>query len=162
MKRSLDGRNISQVNNFIIYFNHFYKIVMNRNKRSIDIIFQEEIDDHDPLQTQQQQQQQQQQDETEQQQQLEQQTGQPQIRFLSANVLQHLQQQQDVQQQTQQQQQPQVITLQQLQNFVPLQTQQSQHDQQRAQTISVQSLPQQFLQVRDETFLIINNSNVFF
>lgn len=71
MKRSLDGRNISQ----------------------------EEIDDHDPLQTQQQQQQQQQQDETEQQQQLEQQTGQPQIRFLSANVLQHLQQQQDVQQQ---------------------------------------------------------------
>ncbi|CAD1477474.1 unnamed protein product, partial [Heterotrigona itama] len=101
----------------------------------------EEIEDHDLLQTQQQQ------DETEQQQQqMEQQSAQPQIRFLSANVLQQLQQQQDVQQQAQQQQQPQVITLQQLQNFVPLQTQQPQHDQQRAQTISVQSLPQQFLQ----------------
>ncbi|CAK9817826.1 Transcription factor Sp3 [Anthophora plagiata] len=113
MKRSVDGRNITQ----------------------------EEIEDHDPLQTQQQQ------DESEQQQQqLEQQNTQPQIRFLSANVLQQLQQQQDIQQQAQQQQQPQVITLQQLQNFVPLQTQQPQHDQQRAQTISVQSLPQQFLQ----------------
>ncbi|XP_033337412.1 uncharacterized protein LOC117226811 isoform X1 [Megalopta genalis] len=110
MKRSVDGRNISQ----------------------------EEIEDHDPLQVQQQ-------DEAEQQQQqMEQQTAQPQIRFLSANVLQQLQQQQDVQQQAQQQ--PQVITLQQLQNFVPLQAQQPQHDQQRAQTISVQSLPQQFLQ----------------
>lgn len=98
------------------------------------------MEDHDPLQVQQQQQ-----DEAEQQQ-LEQQTAQPQIRFLSANVLQQLQQQQDVQQQAQQQQQPQVITLQQLQNFVPLQTQQPQHDQQRTQTISVQSLPQQFLQ----------------
>ncbi|XP_003401699.2 transcription factor Sp4 [Bombus terrestris] len=116
-------------------------------KRSVDgrSISQEEIEDHDLLQTQQQQQQ----DEAEQQQQqLEQQTAQPQIRFLTTNaaVLQQLQQQQDVQQQAQQQQQPQVITLQQLQNFVPLQTQQPQHDQQRAQTISVQSLPQQFLQ----------------
>lgn len=82
--------------------------------------------------------------------QQQQQTAQPQIRFLSANVLQQLQQQQDVQQQTQQQQQqqqPQVITLQHLQNFMPLSTQQTQHDQQRAQTISVQSLPHQFLQV---------------
>lgn len=107
---------------------------------------QEEIEDHDPLQTQsQQQQQQQQQDETDQQQLEQQQTAQPQIRFLSANVLQQLQQQQDVQQQTQQQQQqPQVITL---QNFVPLQAQQPQHEQQRAQAISVQSLPHQFLQV---------------
>nr|XP_031829949.1 transcription factor Sp4-like isoform X3 [Nomia melanderi] len=113
MKRSLDGRNISQ----------------------------EEIEDHDPLQVQQQQD-----DVEQQQQQMEQQTAQPQIRFLSTNVLQQLQQQQDVQQQAQQQQQPQVITLQQLQNFVPLQAQQPQHDQQRPQTISVQSLPQQFLQ----------------
>lgn len=88
---------------------------------------------------------------------MEQQTAQPQIRFLSANVLQQLQQQQDVQQQAQQQQQPQVITLQQLQNFVPLQTQQPQHDQQRAQTISVQSLPQQFLQVSIMTLKMIIN-----
>ncbi|XP_025989404.1 transcription factor Sp4 isoform X4 [Solenopsis invicta] len=106
MKRSIDGRNLSQ----------------------------EEIEEHDPLQSQQQQ------DEADQQQlEQQQQTAQPQIRFLSANVLQQLQQQQDVQQ-AQQQQQPQVITL---QNFVPLQ---QQHDQQRAQTISVQSLPHQFLQ----------------
>ena len=113
-------------------------------KRTVDgrSITQEEIEDNDPLQGQQQQP-----DEAEQQQQqLEQQTAQPQIRFLSANVLQQLQQQQDAQQQAQQQQQPQVITLQQLQNFVPLQTQQPQHEQQRPQTISVQSLPQQFLQ----------------
>ncbi|XP_012527203.1 transcription factor Sp4 [Monomorium pharaonis] len=110
MKRSIDGRNLSQ----------------------------EEIEEHDPLQSQQQQQ-----DEADQQQlEQQQQTAQPQIRFLSANVLQQLQQQQDVQQ-AQQQQQPQVITL---QNFVPLQAQQPQHDQQRAQTISVQSLPHQFLQ----------------
>lgn len=112
MKRSLDGRNISQ----------------------------EEIEEHDPLQSQSQQQ-----DETDQQQleqQQQQQTAQSQIRFLNANVLQQLQQQ-DVQQQAQQQQPPQVITL---QNFMPLQAQQSQHDQQRAQAISVQSLPHQFLQ----------------
>ncbi|XP_050444568.1 transcription factor Sp4-like [Cataglyphis hispanica] len=112
MKRSLDGRNISQ----------------------------EEIEEHDPLQSQSQQQDEVDQQQLEQQQQ--QQTAQSQIRFLNANVLQQLQQQ-DVQQQTQQQQPPQVITL---QNFMPLQTQQSQHDQQRAQTISVQSLPHQFLQ----------------
>ncbi|XP_019698712.1 transcription factor Sp4-like isoform X2 [Harpegnathos saltator] len=114
MKRSIDGRNISQ----------------------------DEIEEQDPLQTQLPSQ-----DEADPQQldQQQQQTAQPQIRFLSANVLQQLQQQQDVQQQAQQQQQPQVITLQQLQNFVPLQTQQA-HDQQRAQTISVQSLPHQFLQ----------------
>ncbi|XP_024873558.1 transcription factor Sp4-like [Temnothorax curvispinosus] len=112
MKRSIDGRNLSQ----------------------------DEIEEHDPLQSQQQQQQ----DEADQQQlEQQQQTAQPQIRFLSANVLQQLQQQQDAQQAQQQQQQPQVITL---QNFVPLQAQQPQHDQQRAQTISVQSLPHQFLQ----------------
>lgn len=95
---------------------------------------------------------------------MEQQTAQPQIRFLTTNaaVLQQLQQQQDVQQQAQQQQQPQVITLQQLQNFVPLQTQQPQHDQQRAQTISVQSLPQQFLQVRNAFRRILNGSLFFF
>lgn len=130
--------------NWQVLFYRFHRDRVSRYEKSIKITWQEEIEDHDPLQTQQQQQQ----DEAEQQQQqLEQQTAQPQIRFLSANVLQQLQQQQDVQQQTQQQQQPQVITLQQLQNFVPLQTQQPQHDQQRAQTISVQSLPQQFLQV---------------
>ncbi|XP_032668031.1 transcription factor Sp4-like isoform X2 [Odontomachus brunneus] len=116
-------------------------------KRSIDgrNIAQDEIEEQDPLQTSLTQH-----DEADAQQleQQQQQTAQPQIRFLSANVLQQLQQQQDVQQQAQQQQQqqPQVITLQQLQNFVPLQTQQTQHDQQRAQTISVQSLPHQFLQ----------------
>ncbi|XP_014485526.1 PREDICTED: transcription factor Sp4-like isoform X2 [Dinoponera quadriceps] len=117
MKRSIDGRNISQ----------------------------DELGESDPLQAPLPSQQQ---DEADPQQldQQQQQTAQPQIRFLSANVLQQLQQQQDVQQQAQQQQQPQVITLQQLQNFVPLQTQQTQHDQQRAQTISVQSLPHQFLQ----------------
>jgi len=95
------------------------------------------------LQTQSQQQDDADQQQLEQQQQ--QQTAQSQIRFLNANVLQQLQQQ-DVQQ-AQQQQQPHVITLQNLQNFVPLQAQQSQHDQQRAQAISVQSLPHQFLQV---------------
>lgn len=73
-------------------------------------------------------------------QQQQQQTVQSQIRFLNSNVLHQLQQQPDVQAQ----QQPQVITL---QNFMSVQAQQPQHDQQRAQAISVQSLPHQFLQV---------------
>ncbi|KAK0163800.1 hypothetical protein PV328_002494 [Microctonus aethiopoides] len=108
------------------------------------IVVQENSEeDQDPLQIQSQPQ------ESQDQQQLEQQVPQPQIRFLSANVLQQLQQQQQHQQDVHQQQhqhgQPQVITLQQLQNFVPMSAQQ-QHDQQRTQTISVQALPQQFLQ----------------
>ncbi|KAI4484853.1 hypothetical protein M0802_013023 [Mischocyttarus mexicanus] len=118
---------------------------MSRDPLSRGLQNREEIDDQDPLQSQTSEHQ----DVTDQQQlDQQQQTAQPQIRFLSSNMLQQLQQQQqDVQQQAQQQQQqPQVITLQQLQNFVPLQAQQAQHDQQRTQTISVQSLPQQFLQ----------------
>ncbi|XP_053597370.1 transcription factor Sp4 isoform X3 [Microplitis demolitor] len=106
-------------------------------------------EEQDPLQAQAQTQETQDQQQ-QQQQQLEQQVSQPQLRFLNASVLQQLQQhQQEVQQQQQQQVhqhgQPQVITLQQLQNFVPMS--QQQHDQQRPQTISVQTLPQQFLQL---------------